>query len=107
MDYRQYKLAIGELAGVQINKKIIVCHRLFAEDLGVFILVNEGNYKKIQEIISLYEKAFGAQMNLSKAVIIPLGFLDIPQWVNNIGYKINAPGEIQQYLGAPIGNQLR
>lgn len=46
-------------------------------------------------------------MNLAKIVIIPLGFTIVPPWIHNIGCKINAPGEIQRYLGAPIGFQLK
>lgn len=62
---------------------------------------------KMQEILSLYEKAAGAKMNLFKMVIIPLALPTIPQWVIYSGYKISASGEIQRYLGALIGYQLR
>lgn len=61
--------------------------------MRVFISANERNFKKIQEIISLYEKALGVNMDLSKIVIIPLGFSDIPHWVHAIGCKIGQQGE--------------
>lgn len=74
--------------------------------MGVYIKAISGNFQKLQEIILLYEATLGARMNLAKTVIISLGFNIVPQWVHATGYKISASGEIQQYLGAPIGNQL-
>lgn len=64
MDYCQHKLDISKLQGIKISEEIIVYLHLFADDLGVFISANEGRFQKLQEIISLYKKAFGARMNL-------------------------------------------
>lgn len=46
-------------------------------------------------------------MNLAKATIIPIGLSPIPQWVHDIGCKVGSPSEVQRYLGAPIGYQVR
>lgn len=46
-------------------------------------------------------------MNLAKTVIIPLGMDTILQWVYDTGCKVSTTGEIQWYLGAPIGYKLR
>lgn len=107
MDYCQHKLDIGELQGIKISEEITVCMRLFADDLGVFIAASERNFRKLQEIISVYEAASGARMNLAKTVIIPLGFTDVPQCVHDTGSNISAPGDVQRFLGAPIEYQLR
>lgn len=61
----------------------------------------------MQEILSTYEEVAGAKMNVLKIVIIPLALPTIPQWVTDLGCKVSAPGDIQRYLGAPIGYQLR
>lgn len=75
MDYFHHQLDIGELQGIKINEEIMVWHRLFAGDLGIFILAIE---RKFQEIISIYEKTFGAMMNLAKIIIISLGLTYVP-----------------------------
>lgn len=46
-------------------------------------------------------------MNLAKLVIVPLAVPKIPQWLRDIGCTISGLGEVQKYLGAPFGNQIR
>lgn len=97
---------MGELEGIKVTKEVTICIRLFADDMGVFIKATEENFKKLQDILNLYKTAVGAKMNMAKMVIIPLGFIDTPQWIQTTRCKISEPRELQQYLGAPIGNKL-
>lgn len=97
----------GELQGVKITEDVTICHRLFADDLGIFIPADEGNFHKLQSILNIYETAAGAKMNFRKTIIIPLSMNSTPQWIHDTGCKISGPGEIQRYLGAPIGYQIK
>lgn len=107
MDYLQYKLSRGEIDGVKISEELTICHRLFADDVGIFIPADEHSFVKLQEALSLYEKASGAKLNLAKLVIVPIALITIPQWLRDTGCSISQPGEVQKYLGAPFGQQLR
>lgn len=107
MDYISHKLTTSNLDGVKIYDNITICHRLFVDDLGIFIPANEDSFQKLQKKIKLYKVVAGAKMNPSKTVIIPLGMLEVPQWIGDIGCKINHPGKIQRYLGTPIGNLVK
>lgn len=49
----------------------------------------------------------GAKMNFRKTIIIPLDMNSTPQWIHDTKCKISGPGEIQRYLGAPIGYQIK
>lgn len=107
MEYLQFKLTIGELDGIRINDNLTICHRLFANDVRVFIPTKERNFTKLQEALNLYELASGAKLNLAKSVIIPLALPKIPQWLHNTSCSINKPREIHKYLGVPFGYQLK
>lgn len=47
MDYIKHKLKARELEGIKVNEEITICIRLFADDMGVFIAINENNFKKL------------------------------------------------------------
>lgn len=94
MDYISHELSTGALARVKVIEDITIYHRLFAKDIGIFIPMDEDSYKKLQDILQLYEAASGAKMNLRKTVIIPLSMEVIPQWIHNTGKKISGPREV-------------
>lgn len=52
MDYIQQKLEVGELEGVKVHEGLMLCHRLFADDVGIFIPifipVTKANFIKLQ-----------------------------------------------------------
>lgn len=107
MEMLQSKLSTGYLQGIKVNSSLSICHRLFTDDLGIFIPASEENFNKLQGLLRIYELASGAKINLSKTGIIFLAMNDIPQWLTDTGCKISKSGEIQKYLGAPIGYQLK
>lgn len=102
MGYIQHKMEEEEL-GVKIKEGLTFCHRLFADNIGIFIPDTKANFTKLQEILELYKVALGAKPNLSKSVIIPLALPIIPQWIHGTGCIVNQPGEIQKHMGAPFG----
>lgn len=84
-----------------------ICGRLFADDMGIFILAIEDSFNKLQEILYIYELASSAKINLEKSMVIPLAMLHVPTWLTNTSCTINPPRVIQKYLGAPFGRNLK
>jgi hypothetical protein len=48
--------------GIKITDSLTVCHRLFADDVGVFLPATETAWDELRQHISLYEKASGARL---------------------------------------------
>lgn len=65
MSYLEAKLATGDLRGVQVMEYLKICHKLFANDMGIFISTTQDSFNKLQEILCTYEWAFGAKINLA------------------------------------------
>lgn len=107
MDYLQHQLTTREIEGVKILEDLTICHRLFVDDVGIFIPANEHSFKKLQEAPRVYELASGAKLNLAKSVLVPLAMPLIPQWLRNTGCTSSKPGEIQKYSWASFGNQIK
>lgn len=63
---------MGELEGAEISEEVTICHRLFIDDVGIFIPAEERCFVKLQDALRLYELTSGAKLNLAKLVIIPL-----------------------------------
>lgn len=107
MKYINAKLATREVDGIGISNSLTIYHRLFADDVGIFILATEESFGKLQSILKLYEMASRAKLNLSKFFMVPLALSVIPQWLWNTRCTISNLGEVQKYLGAPFGLNLR
>lgn len=88
-----------DLHGLPILDDLIFCHRLFGDDMGMFIPAIEVAFWEARNVISLYKMVVGAQLNLAKSTVIPFGVPDIPLWLLNSGCKISSPREIHKYLG--------
>lgn len=78
-------MEMGKLHGLAIFGDQTICYRLFANDMGMFILANEATFKESRMAIALYELALGVRLNLAKSIIIPFGVLNIPLWLLNLG----------------------
>lgn len=107
MEYLEAKLATREVDGIWILDTLTICHRLFVDDVGVFIPTMEESFGKLQSILKLYELASSAKLTLSKSIIVPLALPTILQWLANTGCTINTLGEVHKYLGAPFGLNLK
>lgn len=93
MDYMAHKLSTRDLEGVKVMRTIIIYHRFFVDDLGMFIPTIEESFRKLQLILKLYEDVARVKMNISKTVIIPLGMDNVPQWIHNTRWKISGHGK--------------
>lgn len=107
MGYLEEKLNTRDMDGIKISNSLTICHRLFADDVGIFIPAIEAKFTKLQNILQLYEKAFRAKLNTAKSVVIPLAILVILQWLINTSCSISPPGEVQKCMGAPFGLNLK
>lgn len=92
--------------GIKVNDELTVCHRIFVDDVGIFIPVMEAMFIEARNALAVYKRATGASLNLKKSVVIPFGVSDFPLWLVNLGCVISLPGTVQRYLGAPWGTGL-
>lgn len=107
MDLMDAELKSGCLHGICINHLLTILYRLFADDLRIFIPATLQAFNELKTILSCYETASGARLNLQKSVVIPFALKEIPEWLRETGCIIIKSGEVQRYLGAPIGVDLR
>ncbi|KAL3679920.1 hypothetical protein R1sor_022876 [Riccia sorocarpa] len=82
----------GELRGVHIPRGRPLLHRLFADDSGVAIAADEGNFNQLCRLVEKFERISGAQLNMAKSVIIPMALYRNPQWLVDSGCKILKEG---------------
>jgi hypothetical protein len=62
----------GDIEGIQIGPDQSLLHQLFADDMGLFLKTSQANFRKVKEIVDLYERISGAQLNLGKSLVLPL-----------------------------------
>ncbi|KAL3686920.1 hypothetical protein R1sor_013229 [Riccia sorocarpa] len=73
MDTIQAGINDKTIKGLQIDQDHQLVHRLFANDTGLFLQMDERVFLEAKARINLFEKASGALLNLHKSVIIPIG----------------------------------
>ncbi|KAL3684534.1 hypothetical protein R1sor_002556 [Riccia sorocarpa] len=70
---------------IRVERGIEPCHefvhQLYVDDTGIYLAASRENFTKLQQILEKYEKATGAQINMSKTLIMPMGGSDTPDWV--------------------------
>ncbi|KAL3697755.1 hypothetical protein R1sor_011831 [Riccia sorocarpa] len=96
----------GEIRGLQIDRNNQLVHRLFADDTGLFLQMEEDVFLEAKQKIHLFELASGALMNVQKSVVIPLGEREdrsVPHWIRHTGCTIVEPGSRFKYLGLLSG----
>jgi hypothetical protein len=103
MDTFEAELENGTMWGLKISNTTQLSYRFFANDLGIFIPATEQAFQAVQSLLSQYELATGAKLNMHKSVVIPMALLDTPLWLSSSGCIISSPGVVQKYLGAPFG----
>lgn len=104
LDFFDHLLRIGLMHVISVNTDLVVCHQLFADDVGMFIPAIEGAFHEARDAIVVYEAASGACLNLKKSVVIPFRVCNLRLWLVNSGCIISPPGTVQKYLGA-LGEQ--
>lgn len=71
--------------GIKVKEDLTIYHRLFADDIGMFIPAMEMAFKEARAAIGLYKVALGANLNLKTLVVIPLGVANVPLWLKILG----------------------
>lgn len=47
MEYLEFKLSMGEIDGIKIKEGLTICHRLFVDDVEIFIPIEEHSFTKL------------------------------------------------------------
>ncbi|KAL3698517.1 hypothetical protein R1sor_012593 [Riccia sorocarpa] len=95
--------AYDRCEGIKVNNLSQLVHSLFADDMGLCLNADEDNFKEAKNIIEKFERISGAQLNVAKSLIIPLGMENIPRWILETGCRVVAEGDVWTYLGTPVG----
>jgi hypothetical protein len=92
--------------GIKIDDELTICHRLFADDVGIFIQAKPNAFQELREHLAIYKKASGARLNLQKSIMVPIACTGVPDWLRTTGCLIAEDDEPIKYLGAPFGSNL-
>ncbi|KAL3681238.1 hypothetical protein R1sor_024194 [Riccia sorocarpa] len=90
------------IQGIKTSNFSQLVHSLFADDTGLCLQADENNFRSAKAIIEKFERISGAQLNVAKSLIIPLGMDLIPIWILETGCKVAVEGEVWTYLGTPV-----
>jgi hypothetical protein len=104
--YIDHQIAINKLPTIKVSPNLVVCHMLFAYNIGIFIPASEISFIELRNCIAQYKAASGAKLNLQKSIKIPIAMETIPRWITETGSSIAQEGQIYKYLGAPFGLNL-
>ncbi|KAA0050814.1 LINE-1 retrotransposable element ORF2 protein [Cucumis melo var. makuwa] len=107
MDYLSRLLShlesTGAIKGVCLANDCNISHILFADDILLFVEDNDLYLKNLRMAISLFEKASGLKINLSKSVMVPV---NVP-WPRALecasSWEISCHTLPLTYLGVPLG----
>ncbi|KAL3680061.1 hypothetical protein R1sor_023017 [Riccia sorocarpa] len=82
-------------------------YSLFADDMGVYLELQETSFRALRGILSFFESASGAKLNLHKSSALIIGkHTPAPDWLQRTGCEIMEHKKPYRYLGAPIGSGL-
>ncbi|KAL3684629.1 hypothetical protein R1sor_002651 [Riccia sorocarpa] len=94
------------ISGLGVPRGKTMLHRFFADDSGVAVTAEKEQFKNLQKTIELFEEISGAQLNLSKSVIVPMAMRETPNWLVETGCTILREREQITYLGSQIGYDM-
>ncbi|KAL3693269.1 hypothetical protein R1sor_006920 [Riccia sorocarpa] len=96
----------GRLLGVNIPRGGTLLHRFFADDSGVAITTSPENFENLKRVVERFETMSGAQLNITKSVIIPMAIDPNTSWIRDTGCRVLQQGEEIVYLGCKAGIQI-
>ncbi|KAL3678849.1 hypothetical protein R1sor_021805 [Riccia sorocarpa] len=68
----------GRITWLKIQENKTLLFKLFADDMGVFLSNEVGQFEALRQVLRKYELASGALINLEKSLIMPLGGDTVP-----------------------------
>ncbi|KAL3691828.1 hypothetical protein R1sor_005479 [Riccia sorocarpa] len=80
--------AQGRLKGVCYGGEQTLLHQIYADDTGINVTMDEGQFRRLTVVIEQYELIAGAKLNMTKSLIMPLGPGTTPDWVRASGCEI-------------------
>ncbi|KAL3693334.1 hypothetical protein R1sor_006985 [Riccia sorocarpa] len=84
----------GQLQGLEAGNGHQVLEALFADDTGLLLQAEAENWEKATEVINKFEIMSGARLNVSKSLVVPIGFQEPPEWLRRTGCKTTNEGEV-------------
>ncbi|KAL3679848.1 hypothetical protein R1sor_022804 [Riccia sorocarpa] len=97
---------LGNIKGLNIGDSHSLLHQLFADDTGICITAEEGQFERLKAVIKEFENASGACLNLQKSIVMQLKPRDQPDWMGNTGCEIAGPGSSFKYLGVATSSPV-
>ncbi|KAL2642721.1 hypothetical protein R1flu_010308 [Riccia fluitans] len=75
--------------------------------MGVYLDLDEDSFKTLRGLLSFFESASGARLNLQKSFALVIGLhTEPPHWLRRMGCGIMEHRKLYRYLGAPISSGL-
>ncbi|KAL3683337.1 hypothetical protein R1sor_001359 [Riccia sorocarpa] len=96
----------GKVKGLTITNDDSLLHQLFADDTGIMLQLDEQVFMETREILSKFEVASGAKLNIHKTTVIPLFEEPAPGWLHRTGCHIAQREDRFRYLGVLSGIQV-
>ncbi|KAL3700228.1 hypothetical protein R1sor_018250 [Riccia sorocarpa] len=96
-------VADQRLEGFQMEPGKELVYPMFADDVGVFLKPKQEVFDELMRILQRYECASGAQINLRKSLIMPLGRGPLLEWIQGINCEVITPENSFRYLGIRVG----
>ncbi|KAL3680171.1 hypothetical protein R1sor_023127 [Riccia sorocarpa] len=92
------------IQGLNIGGGESLLHQLFADDTGICITAEEGQFGRLKEVIREFESSSGASLNLQKSIVMKPG--PQPEWMNQTGCEIAGPRRSFKYLGIATSSPI-
>ncbi|KAL3697642.1 hypothetical protein R1sor_011718 [Riccia sorocarpa] len=73
------------------------------DDTGLCLKATQNIFEEAKRIVERFERISGAQLNVAKSLIIPIGLETVPRWLFETGCRVATEGEVWTYLGTPTG----
>ncbi|KAL4033168.1 hypothetical protein IC575_006254 [Cucumis melo] len=93
----------GAIKGVSLNNNCNISHILFADDILLFVEDNDCFLNNLRMTLSLFEKASGLKINLSKSALVPVNVSLNRAKECASSWGISCHSLPLTYLGVPLG----
>ncbi|KAL2610756.1 hypothetical protein R1flu_022448 [Riccia fluitans] len=99
--------AQGRIKPLSFGDHAVEDFSLFADDMGVYLDLDENSFRTLRGILSFFKSASGAKLNLQKSSALVIRIhTDPPPWLRHMGCVLMEHKTLYRYLGAPIGSSL-
>lgn len=103
MSILEAKIISGNMTGLTIQGNKSLLYQLIVDDVGLFLNNLLEEFENAREAIQVFEKIYGALLNVGKSVIVPLVNPDLQDWFASIGFQVLQPHFTTKYLGCLVG----